>query len=234
MKRAPLTVAVLAMAEREKAATPTTDTEGLVERPFQHRVDDWMFACFGVEISGDKQERADRFIEEALELAQTMPGFDAGRAHALVDYVFSRNTGERSQEVGGVMVTLAALCNAVKINMAEAGETELARVWTKVEQIRAKQAAKPTGSALPVAADRIQSDATRIAELEAKVTSLQFLLARYGDRVRMANAIVPQWQEEIDEALAGRCSKCGGTHPVFKDCMGGPFPSEATLGAKPC
>lgn len=36
-----------------------------------------------------------------------------------------------------------------EINMHEAGETELARIWTKVEKIRAKQAAKPKGSALP-------------------------------------------------------------------------------------
>jgi hypothetical protein len=35
--------------------------------------------------------------------------------------------------------------------MREAGEAELTRIWGKVEQIRAKQAAKPTGSALPIA-----------------------------------------------------------------------------------
>ena len=33
--------------------------------------------------------------------------------------------------------------------MNAAGETELARVWTKVEQIRAKQKAKPKHSPLP-------------------------------------------------------------------------------------
>lgn len=49
------------------------------------------------------------------------------------------------------MVTLAAFCQAHGINMHEAGEVELARVWTKIETIRAKQAAKPTGSALPQA-----------------------------------------------------------------------------------
>ena len=35
--------------------------------------------------------------------------------------------------------------------MHDAGETELARIWTKVEKNRAKQAAKPKGSALPQA-----------------------------------------------------------------------------------
>ncbi|MDE1914696.1 MAG: hypothetical protein KGJ57_17650 [Sphingomonadales bacterium] len=118
---------------------------------FQAGVDRWMDACFGAQIKADQLERADRFIEEALELAQTMPGFGADRARALVDYVFGRPVGEQVQEVGGVMVTLAALCNAAAIDMACAGERELARVWTKVEAIRAKQAAKPTGSALPIA-----------------------------------------------------------------------------------
>ena len=47
------------------------------------------------------------------------------------------------------MVTLAALCLANALDMHRAGEAELARIWTKVEQIRAKQASKPKGSPLP-------------------------------------------------------------------------------------
>lgn len=110
-----------------------------------------MLACFGPEVSDDKLERADRFTEEALELAQTIPGFTADRAHALVDYVFARPVGQRGQEVGGTMVTMAALCNTFGVGIVEEAERELARVWTKIDDIRAKQAAKPTGSALPVA-----------------------------------------------------------------------------------
>ena len=133
-----------------------TTTAGAVEQmavtpDFQAEVGDWMLACFGSVIAADLLERADRFTEEALELAQTMPGFNAERAHALVDYVFSRPVGERGQEVGGVMVTLAALCNPVSISIRAEAERELARIWTKVDAIRAKQASKPTGSALPVA-----------------------------------------------------------------------------------
>ena len=41
------------------------------------------------------------------------------------------------------MLTLAALCLARDLDMDQAGEDELARVWTKVEQIRKKRAAKP-------------------------------------------------------------------------------------------
>ena len=49
------------------------------------------------------------------------------------------------------MVTLAAYCLAHGLNMHTAGETELTRIWTKVDKIRAKQAAKPKGSVLPQA-----------------------------------------------------------------------------------
>lgn len=120
------------------------------QEDFQTGVDKWMDVCFGETIKRDKVERADRFIEEALELCQTVPGFGVERAHALVSYVFNRPQGDINQEVGGVMVTLAAFCNTNNVRMDEAALTELRRVWTRVEQIRAKQAAKPTGSALPI------------------------------------------------------------------------------------
>lgn len=117
--------------------------------PFQKRVQPWMMACFGAAIAADCEERNHRFLEEALELVQACE-CTASEAHQLVDYVFNRPVGEPPQEVGGVMVTLAALCLAQGMDMHEAGEAELARIWTKVEQIRAKQAAKPKHSPLPM------------------------------------------------------------------------------------
>jgi hypothetical protein len=48
-----------------------------------------------------------------------------------------------------VLVTLAALSNTVGIDMDEAGERELDRNWSRIDKIRAKQASKPQGSALP-------------------------------------------------------------------------------------
>jgi hypothetical protein len=117
----------------------------------QPRVQPWLMACFGAMIAGDREERNHRFLEEALELVQSC-GCTASEAHQLVDYVFGRPVGERDQEVGGVMITLAALCLANSLDMHSAGERELARIWTMVEKIRAKQAAKPKHSPLPVAA----------------------------------------------------------------------------------
>jgi NTP pyrophosphatase (non-canonical NTP hydrolase) len=116
----------------------------------QSRVAPWMQVCFGTEVSADRVERRHRFIEEALELLQAVDGTKS-EALQLVDYVFGREKGEQHQEVGGVMITLAALCLASGLDMHKAGEDELARIWTKVDAIRAKQAAKPKHSVLPVA-----------------------------------------------------------------------------------
>lgn len=116
--------------------------------PFQTRVDLWMDECFGHEIAMDKVERCDRFIEEALELVQSM-GYPDLRVLMLLDYVYSRDKGETKQEVGGVMVTLSALCSAAGINLHAAREQELARVFGKVNQIREKQKGKPRHTPLP-------------------------------------------------------------------------------------
>ncbi|MEW8189899.1 MAG: hypothetical protein AB2766_11400 [Candidatus Thiodiazotropha endolucinida] len=127
-----------------------SDPCGYKSDSFQNRVYPWLMECFGPTIAGDRHERNHRFLEEALELVQAC-GCTASEAHQLVDYVYGRSIGDKPQEVGGVMVTLAALCLAHEMDMHDAGEVELARIWTKVEQIRAKQAAKPKHSPLPEA-----------------------------------------------------------------------------------
>jgi hypothetical protein len=93
-------------------------------------------------------ERSHRFLEEAIELAQAS-GCTKEDARLLVEYVFDRPKGTQEQEVGGVMVTLAALCSALKLKMDDAGDKELARNWERIEAIRRKQASKPAGSPLP-------------------------------------------------------------------------------------
>lgn len=137
------------MTAEELAAPGPIITVGAPEADtFQRRVHAWMLVCFGEKTAANLAERNHRFLEEALELVQAN-GCTASEAHQLVDYVFGRPVGEINQESGGVMVTFAALLNALGVDMKMAGETELARVWTKVEEIRAKQAAKPKHSPLP-------------------------------------------------------------------------------------
>lgn len=137
---------------------------------FQMRVHPWMQKCFGAEISADTIERNHRFFEEAAELVQAC-GMSASEAHQLVDYTWSRPIGEKVQEVGGVMVTLAALCLANGLDMHAAGETELARINdpVMVEKIRAKQASKPKHSPIPTAS---QPDQTLTAQLNAAYAAL--------------------------------------------------------------
>lgn len=117
-------------------------------RSYQARVGGWMLACFGQDIAKNKAERNHRFLEEALELVQST-GCTQADAHLLVDYVFGRDFGVPHQEVGGVMVTLAALCNANGLTIDDAAEDELERVYDKLEHIRKKQASKIQNSALP-------------------------------------------------------------------------------------
>jgi hypothetical protein len=132
----------------DTARTLVQSSEEFYAYTFQTRVMPWMLACFGAEISSDTVERNHRFLEESLELVQAC-GCTQDDAHQLVDYVYGRPVGKLPQEVGGVMVTLAALCLANKVDMHALGEVELARIWTLVDQIRAKQKAKPKFSPLP-------------------------------------------------------------------------------------
>lgn len=170
-----------------------TAADKIAGAPFQSRVQPWMTACFGPEISGDRLERSDRLLEEVLELLQS-GDYPRERIAALTGYVWSRPKGEPVQEVGGVMVTLAAYCLAHGLDMHEAGETELARIWNKVEKIRAKQAAKPTGSALPQAwpeADLADALAQEIARIKDENADLKTSVVAFG--AVHAVAYAKQW-----------------------------------------
>src|SRR5690349_5289327 len=110
---------------------------------FQKRIAKWVVKCFSVEISKNVPERNHRFLEEALELVQSL-GCTKQEAQLLVDYVYSRPLGEPSQEVGGVSVTLAALCHCNNIDLHDAAYTELKRIESPavMEKIRIKQMSK--------------------------------------------------------------------------------------------
>jgi hypothetical protein len=96
----------------------------------------------------DKPERGFRFIEEALELVQAN-GTSKEDVLKVVEYVYNRPEGSLSQEVGGTLVTLAALCEACQLDMDKCGWTELDRCWEKIELIRAKQKDKVRNPNLP-------------------------------------------------------------------------------------
>lgn len=130
--------------------TPPADKPEGEWGSFQSRVYPWLMECFGEMIAGDREERNHRFLEEALELVQSCD-CTADEAHKLVNYVYGRAVGDPPQEVGGVMVTLAALCLANEMDMQKCGEVELSRITqpAMVEKIREKQKRKPSMSPLP-------------------------------------------------------------------------------------
>ena len=133
---------------------------------FQARVGVWLMECFGHAIAHDGIERNHRFLEESLELVQSL-GCTASEAHQLVDYVFGRPIGEPKQELGGVMVTLAALCFAHGLGMQECGETELERISAPetMAKVKAKQAAKPKHSPLPEEPSRRDVDLPDVEDM---------------------------------------------------------------------
>lgn len=114
-----------------------------IHRPYQRRVLAWSAACFGAADAEVPGTRSHRFLEEALELVQAL-GCSEEEAKRLLRYVYGRPKGDPDQEVGGVMITLAALCHASKLDMADAGERELTRVWENIDRVRAKSASKPS------------------------------------------------------------------------------------------
>jgi len=199
-----------ALIERGLAAAPAVPASGDAA-PFQQRVQPWMLACFGEVIAADREERNHRFLEESLELVQAC-GCTASEAHQLVDYVYGRPVGEPSQEVGGVMVTLAALCLANGLDMHGAAEIELARIWTKVEAIRAKQAAKPKHSPLPAAQEAgtvpAAGDASNLVPGQMHCARCKFQLTRTV--LYMGNGAVGSGDSKTEPCPNG----CGPLWPV--------------------
>lgn len=110
----------------------------------QNFVANWLVRCFGKEVAQDKMERNYRFLEEALELVQAC-GMTKEDARSLVAYTYSREPGVKHQEVGGTMITLAALCHVQGIDMIGEGWREAERIdqGDVIEHIRKKNAAKP-------------------------------------------------------------------------------------------
>lgn len=99
----------------------------------QLRMFDWAQIVFASTQGGDagfRAARARRFLEEAVELAQAI-GVTAEEVTAIRDYVFGRSAGEPRQEIGGTMLTLNCLAQAVGVSVAEAEHAEWARVLAK-------------------------------------------------------------------------------------------------------
>lgn len=194
------------------------------QKSFLIRVGEWLLACFGEKIADDKTERLHRFTEESLEAVQSL-GCTKEEVLKLVDYVFNRPIGEPSQEVGGVLVTLAALCRANNIDMDLAGETELKRVWQNIDKIREKQANKPQFSPLPE--HTAYPNRKPYLEMEAATSACAFakpILGREED-LQLLSYLSPKCQEL---RLQQKTQSINAAKAFFTNC--GFCPSDEQLG----
>lgn len=114
---------------------------------FQSRVDAWMMKIFGIDIRNNKKERVHRFLEEAMELAQSLD-YTKEEAQTMLDYVWNRPPGDPVQEVGGTMHCLAALCNTTGISIADASEQVIEYCEEHGERIAEKHRNKPDSIAI--------------------------------------------------------------------------------------
>jgi len=192
-----------------------------VAQSFQADVAAWMDQCFQPSLYSDMTERGDRLMEEVLELLQAH-GYDSARVPTLVNYVFGRPVGEPAQEVGGVMVTLAAYCSVAGLSMQADGQAELDRINQPevMARIRAKQDAKNAlhfGTPLPGAAGSqpqttLLPDDPRIVEkIAAEIEGGKLDHPGFYSNTQLAESL----RRVLDAALAasrwGRCRSYGAT-----------------------
>ncbi len=113
--------------------TPIFDGESAEPRPIgerdrrQSHVYAWARSTFG-EDAAVPNERAYRFLEEALELVQA-EGISAADVALLTVHVFQKPKGEPEQEAGGVGVTLLAYCESKGFSAEQAERLEAERVF---------------------------------------------------------------------------------------------------------
>jgi uncharacterized protein with PIN domain len=96
----------------------------------------WAIDTFG-SIACNRDERAARFVEEALELAHA-EGMSPGTAMRLINRVYSRPRGDTAKEIGQAQATLECLAENLGLSADAEAEREFARVkgipqeeWTR-------------------------------------------------------------------------------------------------------
>lgn len=100
-------------------------------------------AAFGANNMVNRRERALRFLEEALELAQST-GLSAEDVETVKTYVFSRPVEPHvGKELGGTLVTLFALADAHKSDLLSDGWIEIRRVAGRLQAADEKHKNKP-------------------------------------------------------------------------------------------
>jgi uncharacterized protein with PIN domain len=92
----------------------------------QTQVHDWAVQTFGI-VAICRDERAARFLEEAIELAHAI-GLSETMAEAILARVYSRNRGDVAQEIGQSMLTLECLAQNEELCADDLARQEFDRV----------------------------------------------------------------------------------------------------------
>ncbi len=87
---------------------------------------DWAVNTFGI-VATSQDERAARFLEEAIELVQAM-GLSEIMAEAILARVYSRNPGDPAQEIGQAQLTLECLAETAGFCADAEAELEFERI----------------------------------------------------------------------------------------------------------
>jgi len=114
----------------------------------------------GYECFNNKHERVLRATEEIVEAAQCLE-IPEEQVHLLIKRVYSRPVGEIEQEIGGVGVTVLALCESLGVSFQELTEREVTRIESPeiMAKVRAKHNAKAAdGVATFVPAEPVHLD----------------------------------------------------------------------------
>lgn len=119
----------------------------------QQRVYEWVRTTFGL-ANQDAHERALRFFEEAVELAQA-EGVPENELVRIVQHVCAKPAGRPEQEAGGAGTTLLAYCASKGFSADDAERREFERVLTiPAEHFRQRHRVKSdAGIALPCSDD---------------------------------------------------------------------------------
>jgi NTP pyrophosphatase (non-canonical NTP hydrolase) len=112
---------------REKALMQPVEARETSAEPA--RVLQWAVDSFG-EIARNRDERAARLAEEAMEVAQA-EGVPLETLKRIADRIYSRPMGELGQEVGGLGITLYALAANCGLDLFDEIEREWKRVLSK-------------------------------------------------------------------------------------------------------
>lgn len=99
------------------------------EMKLQHRILKWAVGVFG-DVAKSRQERAARFIEEAVELVQA-EGLPVSTVQSIVRRCYDRPAGDSHKELGAAGITLLALAENSGMDAGDAILCEWERIQAK-------------------------------------------------------------------------------------------------------